>query len=237
MTSTHYHPAKVQKFSPTVVFVHHMWGSHKTTRRHQLLVNELGYNCISFDLLFGSQIKTIFPSPLILSAYKGIFHLWMRQIHGVLDQISGEKILYSFSGPCLSSLWAASERQDIKKVICDGGPFEQIYSNTKNFFIHEMGIKQPALNSLAAFAGTALWGLSPLDKLHRALEIWPHDRPILSVRGKLDPIVAIDSIDAVFRQHPHLNLKLLEIEQGQHLDGLKRFPKVYKPAISDFLAP
>ncbi len=166
----------------------------------------------------------------------GVFQLWKKQLHQVLDQIEGPKILYSFSGPSLSSLWVASERRDIVKVICDGGPFEQIYSNTRNFFRQEVGLKQPWAQSVASFLGTAVWGLQPLKKLHQVLEQWPSQIPILSIRGIQDDIVEIQSIRDLFDQHPNLPLTVAELPEGKHLDGLKNFPKLYRSFIQEFLA-
>ena len=218
-----------------MVFVHHMWGSHKTTRRHQNLVNELGFNCVSFDLLFGSKYKKYPLHPLVRYLPFGVFQLWKMQLHQVLDQLEGTKILYSFSGPSLSSLWVASERKDVMKVICDGGPFEQIYSNTRNFFRHEVGLSQSWAQSMASFLGTAVWGLRPLKKLHKVLDHWPTHIPILSIRGNQDDIVDIDSIRNLFNQHPDLPLTVAELPEGKHLDGLKNFPTPYRNFVQEFL--
>lgn len=232
----YYHKAQNKKHDEIVVFVHHMWGNHKTTWRHFRHLNDQGYDCVSFDLVMGSDKKTYKWSPVLKYLYKGVFYIWTRQIRSILNFIEGDKIIFAFSGPSLSAFWASHDRTDVKKFICDGGPFEQVFANSRNFFSDVLGIKNPALNYLAAYLGTAAWGYQPLVKLHKVLNIWPKQVPILSIRGKEDNIVALKSIDAVFTPHPNLNLSTLELEKGKHLDGMREFPTLYIAALERFLA-
>ncbi len=232
---THFHPASEKKYSPTVIFVHHMWGSHRTTARHYRTLNQLGFDCISFNLLYGSKKQSFVFHPLIFQIFKGVFYIWKEQVRRILDDVPGEKILFGFSGPSLSTLWAASDRDDVKMVICDGGPFEKIYSNSKNLFANVVGIKNPLLNIFLAFIGTLLWGLRPLRELSSVLSRWKTNVPLLSIRGGKDPIVPPETIDAVFRPHPSLNIEIFEIKEGGHLDGLKNFEGLYKKKITEFI--
>ena len=239
----HYHRARKKTENKTVIFVHHVGGSHKSTKRHYSLLNERGFDCVSFDLFLGfrsmeflsiTRIRKILGNPLFRSLHRGLFYVWTRQIQEVLDKVEGDKILYCFSAPCLSGLWAASNRQDVKKVICDGGPFAQLYKNSKNFFGFQLGLQQKQINALVSFFGIALWGYRPLSKLHRVLSQWG-DKPILSIRGEDDAMVFIDSIRNVFKPHSHLDLKVLEIQGGGHLNGLRDFPELYTKTLFDFL--
>ncbi len=229
------HSAKETKFKPTVIFVHHMWGSHKTCWRHFRYLNDKGFNCISFDLLMGSSHTKYQYHPEMKYIYKGVFYIWTRQIRTILDSIEGPKIVYSFSGPSLSALWACQGRDDIVKVICDGGPFHDLYENTKNFFYYEIGIKNKTLNAIASFFGTAIWGYKPLRKLHQVLSFWPSNIPILSIRGRQDNIVNIESIRAVFDPHPKLDLTVLELQHGKHLDGIRDYPEEYCKTMYPFI--
>lgn len=217
------------------MFVHHMWGSHRTPRRHFQYLNDKGFDCVTFDLLLGSEEQPTQWHADLKYLYKGIFYLWTRQIRAVLNSIEGPKIVYAFSGPSLSALWASQGRSDIKKVICDGGPFHNIYSNTKNFFRDVVGIKNKVLNKAFAFVGTALWGIQPLRKLHQVLSLWPKAIPILSIRGEADNIVSLESIQQVFAPHPNLNLTVLQLKHGKHLDGLRDFPEEYKACLQPFI--
>lgn len=229
------HPASEKKHSETVVFIHHMGGNHNSTWRHVRHLNDQGYDCISFDLLVGSRLKNLVWHPKLSLMYKGVFYLWSQQIIDILNFVESPKIVYAFSGPSLSAFWACHKRTDILKFICDGGPFHNIYSNTRNFFYHEMNIKTPLLNKASAFIGSSIWGLKPLGKLHHVLNQWPQHIPILSIRGTQDPIVAIKSIDRVFSPHHSLSLQVFEMPEGKHLDGLKNFPELYTQTLHRFL--
>ena len=212
-----------------------MWGNHKTTGRHYRYLNEKGFDCVSFDLLLGSNPGKFKFHPYLKYVYRGIFYLWTKQIRNVLDSVEGDKILFAFSGPSLSSLWAASQRPDVKKVICDGGPFHHVYQNTKNFFYYELGIKAHWFNAVAAYIAKLIWGYKPLTKLHKVLSQWPPNIPILSIRGVDDNIVALDSIRAVFNPHKNLTIEILEIPHGKHLDGMRDFPDQYCEKLLPFI--
>ena len=231
----YHHKATEKKYKETVVFVHHMYGNHKTTWRHYRLLNDMGYDCITFDLVMGSQLKGSAKHPYLKYLYRGVFYLWSKQIRSILDEIEGDKIIYAFSGPALSAFWAAGTRTDIKKFICDGGPFKRIWRNTRNFFYHELGIKNPTLNKISSFFGVSIWGIGPLEKLDRVLKRWNTDIPILSIRGIKDNIVHIDSMREVFTPHEHLKLTVVEFPEGKHLDGLREFYEEYKSRLIDFL--
>lgn len=231
----YYHKAVNKKYKPTVVFVHHMWGSHRTTWRHYRYLNEKGFDCVTFDLLLGSDLKKMDFHSDLRFFYKGVFYIWTRQIRSILDHIGGEKIIFGFSGPSLSAIWACHGRNDILKVICDGGPFHQIYENTRNFFAQEVGIKKPWANKTASYLGTAIWGVKPLEKLHKVLRVWPKSIPILSIRGVQDDIVDIDSIRQVFDAHRDLKITVLELEYGRHLDGMRDFPDKYNKVLLPFI--
>lgn len=231
----YYHPSKIESSNPTVILVHHMWGSHRSVLRHANYLNSIGFNCISFDFIFGTERFKIASHPLLRYLYKGVFYVWMRQIRLILDEIPGDKIVYSFSGPSLSALWASDNRNDVVKMICDGGPFHEIRNNTRNFFRKEAGISNEFLNGLSALIGTTIWGIHPLRKLHKVLNAWKPNVPILSIRGTEDDIVLIDTIDRVFAPHPQLPLTVVEIKGGRHLNGLRDFPDIYTQELKKFI--
>lgn len=231
-----HHPAKQKKHAETILLIHHMGGSHRTTNRHSRYFNRLGYDCVSFDLLLGTNLKNLFLHPLLKKGTKGVFTIWTKQIEEILNKVPGPKIICSFSGPSLSALVAAAPRTDIVKVICDGGPFTNIYENSRHVFDLEMNVTHPLLNSTLAFVATVVWGYRPLRKLHKALEAWSPNVPILSIRGLKDPIVTIESIRSVFRPHPNLPLMVLEIDEGTHLNGLRDHRDLYTQIVTKFLS-
>ena len=228
-----YHfPAVQKKHRETVVFVHHMWGSRKSPWRHWKCLNEMGFDCVCFDLIFGSRQAVGFH-PLLRYFPLGIFYIWFKQIQRVFDRVEGDKILYCFSAPGLPGLLACEGRSDIKKVICDGGPFYDSYKNSKNFFAFQ-GIRQKQLNTLFSLFGCPLFGYWCLFRLPGVLDRWKKV-PILSIQNLGDTVVSVESIKKVFNPHKHLNLKVFEIPTDGHLNGLKDFPELYCKALADFL--
>ena len=217
-----------------MVFVHHLWGSRHSVKRHCVYLNQLGFDCVSFDLIPGDSPKRVRWNPVMRYFYKGLFWMWMKQIREVLDQVHEDKILYSFSGPALSAFLACEKRKDIKKIICDGGPFADIYKNTSRLVAVELKIRQKILNFLVSVLFVLLMRSVPLKPLYKLLSEWG-DIPIFSIRGCLDSVVSIDSIRKIFEPHKNLNVKILEIPEGKHLDGLKKFPEIYKKELSKFL--
>ncbi len=225
-------PALEKKHRETVVFVHHMWGSHKSSWRHCKYFNEIGFDCVSFDLIFGCRQAMGFH-PLLRYFPMGLFYIWFKQIQRVFNQVQGGKILYCFSAPGLSGLLACEGRSDIKKVICDGGPFYDVYKNSRNFFAFQ-GIRQKQLNVLFSLLGLPFFGYQSLFRLQGVLNRW-EKVPILSIQNLGDTMVFIESIKKVFDPHKHLDLKVLEIPTEGHLNGLKDFPELYCKALWDFL--
>lgn len=218
-----------------MILIHHMWGSHRTVQRHVKYLNSIGYDCISFDLILGTENFEIQFHPLLRYLYMGVFYIWMRQIRIVLDEIPGDKIVYSFSGSSMSAIWAIDKRTDILKLICDGGPSHDYYHSSRNMFRLETGIRNNWLNSLSAFLGSSMWGIRPNPKLHEVLDTWNPNVPILSIRGTDDNIVSIEHINQVFTPHPRLPLTIVEIKGGRHLNGLRDFPDIYTQEVFRFL--
>lgn len=231
----YYHPSSKKKYKATVVFVHHMWGNHKTTWRHYRYLNDKGFDCVTFDLLMGSNSRNFKFHPLMKFFYKGVFYIWSRQIRSILDSVKGDKVVFAFSGPSLSTFWACNGRTDILKLICDGGPFDHIYKNSRNFFRIEFGITNRYLNAVVTWIGSLIWGYKPLPKLHKVLFQWSRSVPILSIRGCKDNIVALDSIRSIFNRHKNLRLEELELPYGKHLDGMREFPDQYCKTLMPFL--
>lgn len=226
--------APIKRHSPTVIFVHNMFGSARSPLRHQKWLNELGYNTVSFDL-FGASTRTQLLSPKIFKGlYKGNFYLWKQHIQKVFESVSGPKIIYAFSGPALSALIAAGSRSDILKVICDGGPFSNIGANTQNLFEHNLNLPfEPVLKSVATLAAKA-WGPAALNDLEATLKRWKPSRPILSIRGMKDPICPPETLERALKALP-FTPQILEIPEGVHLDGLKNHADIYQPAVEKFL--
>lgn len=231
------YPAKNKKHTETVVFIHHMFGNYRTTRRHQIMVNEMGYDCVSFDLVLASDDSLSWFNPLLKKLHLRIFEIWKLQIEEVLNQVKGNKVVFSFSGPSLSSLLAVGGRKDIVKVICDGGPFDDMEDCLKSMFEVEQGMSFQPFNWALSFFMAKIWGeKKALKHIHECLKQWDSKVPILSIRGGEDPIIPSQSIDKIFQAHQELPIDIFVFPQGKHIDGLKSFKEVYIEKINSFLS-
>lgn len=219
---------------PTVIFTHNMWGNHKVPLRHIRMFNDMGYDCVTFDLYKATTIKDTLAFQL-KSPHRFLYQDIVDQIKDVQDSIPGPKIMFSFSGPSLCALIASSERQDILANICDGGPFKEIYTCTLRMFRLQAQVPTLPLQMLTTAVGYFFWGLNSFPHLKNALSGWPKNRPILSIRGTKDPIVFPENIAHAFDGHPQLPLTVALIPEGGHLDGLKKHSEVYKKVVTDFL--
>lgn len=220
---------------PVVVFIHNMYGSYRSFHRHVKMFNEMGYTTASFDLVHASSNKEASKPQLVTSPLAFIYVKWTEQITDVLDSIPGQKIVFSFSGPSISALISASSRTDIDKFICDGGPFRELWDCIYRMFTVERQIANPIKHRLWTMGACLLLGPFAFRHLTQALEKWNPKLPILSIRGAQDPIVFPQNINNVFENQNHINIRIFLIEKGQHLDGLKNFPKEYRAVLLSFL--
>lgn len=211
-----------------------MWGNRNTFHRHIKLLNSWGFDVVTFDLYYGNTSAAVSPWG-ITGVFQFVYRGWVRQIQDVLDSFDGPKIVFSMSGPSMSGLIACEGRVDIVKYVCDGGPFAKLWKCTLRMMEQQSKIPTVFLRIVSTTLATLYWGPQAYGFLNRALNSWPSDRPLLSIRGLKDPIVPPDNIAAIFTPHPHLPLTVCEIPEGQHLDGLKSFPEIYTQALERFL--
>src|SRR4051812_14034270 len=99
----HYPAESTESGNPTVILVHNFAGNEKTLKRHADLLTGLGYPCVTFDLAWHGENPRK-PLPISLPNY------WAKEITQVLDETSGEKIVFAFSGPGASALRALAKR-------------------------------------------------------------------------------------------------------------------------------
>jgi hypothetical protein len=125
--------------------------------------------------------------------------------------------------------------QEIKTILDSiPGPFFDLIKCNWNFFTHgkkKIGLKKLGWNLYAR----GIWTIEHEKEITRDLARLPKNFPILSIRGWLDPLVPTTAIEKAFKGHDHLDLEILNLPEGGHLDGLKKFPEIYKPRVTDFL--
>lgn len=229
-------PAPQKKFKETVVMVHHFGGNKKTLARHASLFNDLGFDVVRFNLIF-NDVKPTKRLPITGDLRFGVRHLWVDQIESILNSIPGPKIVFSLSMPSNSALEAIARRQakDITAIICDGGPFLDLGKCIWNLYTHEFSVKSKILRAAFSSLSLALYGLGAKDSLKELLQQIPPGFPVLSIRGERDPLVSSNSIDKFFASQSHLKIETVSFLDGEHLDGLKRFPEEYTDYVRDFL--
>ena len=231
------HRAAERRYAETVVFIHHYGGSKKTVLRHVRMVNQLGYDAVTFDLLhfeFGKMPKL----PITADLKFGMRHLWAQQIEAVLNAVPGKKIIYSFSMPSASAIDALSRRQgrDVVAMVCDGGPFLDLPRCTWNLYTHEYVVKSRIMRGVFSAAGIAMFGLGIKSELPGQFRKIPAGFPVLSIQGASDPLVPRSAIEEFFSYGKHLELEEFVIPDGGHLDGLKRAPDDYVSMVRPFLS-
>lgn len=218
----------------TVVMIHNMWGNHRILARHVQLFHSLGYSVVTFNLYQASTIKD--PHPFGWRGPFGFMHQrWVEQTTDVLDSVEGKKILFAMSGPSVAAIIAGSGREDITHLICDSGPFKEVWSCTYRLFTQIWHIPTALLRAVFTTGAVLVWGPHAFRRSQRALQSWSSHIPILSIRGEKDPLIFDDSIEGIFKDHPHLNIFILRLPGAHHLDGLKMFPELYREKISEFL--
>ncbi len=231
-----WHLAGEPRYQETIVFVHHFGGSTKTLRRHLEFVNGLGYNAVSFQLDF-NELK--FPMRLPISAKSdfGIFAAWRDQIEVILNAVPGNKIVFSFSNPSFSAVAAIANRYatDVRGCICDGGPALNIIRSWWNLIGEKYKVKSVLFKAAMLPLGYIFIGPNFKSKVANALSTLPEGFPILSIRGWQDSLVPYEEIEAFFEGHSNIDLKVLSLPEGKHLDGLRNHSGEYIPVVKEFL--
>ena len=229
--------AKNKKFAPTVVFVHHVGGSKATVRRHQEFLAELGFDSVSFGLSFHT-LATIQGFPVTNDFKLGVLEVWTEELHQVLTAIPGKKIVFSFSMPSAAAAVAIAERNalDVAGWVCEGGPFVQLFKCCWNFFGIHKKIKNPLLRGV--FATTlyaSLKGEKMAQRIQHSIHALPTRFPVLSIRAWQDQLVPMSAIEGAFVDGDQLDLQVLSLTDGDHLQGLSAAPDEYKPRLTQFL--
>lgn len=225
-----------KSFNETILLVP-FWGAEKKNlQRHTDFLGEIGFDCVLFDLK--DSWPEIATNTLSSKAQFGLKHVWAEQIEALLNEIPGDKIVFSFSNPSASAIEAIAHRNasDIKGLICDGGPSGQLWHSMVNFFTHETPIPFYIAKALAAATTAFLWHPRFLTVIHDDLKKFPKNFRVLSIRGWKDPLISPKMIDLVFEPHRQLDWQKLSLPEGRHLNGLKDFPDSYKPPVIQFLS-
>lgn len=229
-----YAPAPKARFQETVLVVPFHGGKIHQLQRHLDLLNELGFNAVTYD-----QIEGPFLVPQFMSSRAGFGfkHVWADRVENLLNAIPGQKIVFAMSNPASGAIEAIARRKahDVRGLICDSGPTAQFWKSAVNYLTTEEPLPTRPLRYLAAGLSTILWTPDFKNALQDDLKKFRDGFPILSIRGWKDHLIPPQHIDMVFEEHPHLNWQKLSLPEGGHLNGLRDFAKEYTPAVRAFL--
>lgn len=230
-----WHLSSEKKYKETVLLVPFFGAKKKNLQRHIEFLNELGYDCVVFDLR--DEWHQVATNVLSSRNAFGLKHVWADQVEGLLNEIAGPKIVFSFSNPSASAIEAIARRRaiDIKGLICDGGPSAQLWHSMINFFTHETPLPTFPVKAFAAGLTAFLWHPRFLKVIHDDLVKFPQNFRVLSIRGWKDPLITPKMIDQIFEPHKQLDWQKLGLPEAAHLNGLKDFPEEYKPPVEKFL--
>ena len=129
-----YHSSGNKKHDVLIVLVHHLGGVPEQFKCHVEFLNQNGFDVYTYPLFLSGKEHWKDFFPMMKKNKMGIVETWAEELKQQLNQLSGDKIIFSFSYPSLSALLIAFERKDIKALICDGGPFSHLISASWRFF-------------------------------------------------------------------------------------------------------
>jgi hypothetical protein len=224
--------------SQTVILVPFYDGTKEQLLPHIRMLNQLGFRVLSFDLsMKGWGQFPISQDPRTKKAYIGIKHLWAQRIADVLDEVPGQKILFTLSNPSSCAIEAMSLRKknDVELMICDGGPFDMMWECGENLLEHYYEVKNFLFRKFLNVSLYWLWSPEHHKSLHETLSKLPNGFPVLSIRAGLDELVPPKAIEAAFAGHSQIQLEVFDLPDCKHLKGLKDHPAEYKKRVEDFL--
>lgn len=228
--------------SHLVFFVHFLNGHKKVLKRHIEFVNELGFDAYVFNL--NDSLKDYHYLPFNRKSKKfGLKHMLADQIEMHLNLFPNykNKIVFAFSNIAASAMEAIVHRietkksKDIKAMICDSGPGSHFMNDAFNLLKYEMKVNSFASRLVRAPLFAFAWSPKLNSDIHKDLEKFPKNFPLLSIRGWRDQLISPQSIDEVFEPHANLKWKKLNLPEAGHVNGLRDFPSEYRPAVESFL--
>ncbi|WP_413576748.1 hypothetical protein ACLVWU_01750 [Bdellovibrio sp. HCB290] len=226
-----------KQFNELIFFVHFYEGSKRELLRHIKLVNDLGFDAFAFQLN-GTAKDLVKRLPITADGTIGVKHVYAAQIEKLLNEIPGNKIIFSFSNPSASAIEAMAKRRCIDTVamICDSGPtarfLPSVWKLVRNYKFPVLfsGLKVPATAALSVF-----WSLHFHKDIQNQLAEFPENFPLLSIRGWKDKLIPPEHIDEVFEPHHNLNWTKLNLPEAEHLTGLRDCRSEYAPSVEAFL--
>lgn len=225
--------SKNKKYVETVFFVHFYEGNVAAIRKHIGMVNDLGFDAFAFQL---AEDKLGHSIPINSKKQFGLKHLYADQIEKLLNQIPGNKIVFSFSNPSAAAIEAIAARNatDIKALICDSGPSFQFIKSGENLL--RWNKHYPVLLSqIAAPFFSFFWSPKMHQDCIEQLNQLPHGFPVMTLLAQNDLLIPPADTMLGFEKAKNLNWKNKIFSNTGHLQGLKTDPEGYRKEVQDFL--
>lgn len=227
--------AKQKKYQETVLLVPFFQGKKINLKRHIEWLNEIGYDCVFFDLK--DEWHEVGFHLFTKDKRFGMKHVWTEQIETMLSEIAGQKIIFSFSNPSASAIESIARcgGNNIAGFICDSGPSGSLNESMIRYFSVEKPIPFFPIKWAASWAVTLLWHPNFKKVIHQDLEKFPKGFRVLSIRGWKDPLITPQMIDQLFEPHSQIDWQKLSLPEAGHLNGLKDFRDQYIEPVARFL--
>jgi hypothetical protein len=224
-----------KKFKELLFVVPFFGATRAQLKRHLNFFDEIGFDVVLINI--SNQPKDMLQKLFVTKYGPGLIHTWRFEIESALNQFHQDKLVYSFSNPCLAALMAISERSknDIKGLVCDSGPAGDFQESAKGLASYYFKINFYLFKLAFSLASVPIFYGGRENQIHDFMKKIPSHIPILSLRGWKDQLISPDSIDKIFNSHPNLNWTKLSFPTVGHLEALKLEPEKYKKEIGAFL--
>ena len=148
----------------------------------------------------------MFIPPISKNKKWGLRHIWADRIEEIIKLTPGEKVIFTLSNPSFSVLDAVARvnANEIKAIICDGGPFFDIYKFYWNLFTHAFNYNF-YFRAVQTLLGACYWNTFLYKQAARKyISKFDNKVPLLSIRAEKDILVTEESIETV--SYTHLTL-------------------------------
>ena len=231
-------PAKIRTSPFLIVLLHHLGGQPEYFKQHLEFLNQAGFDAYIYPAFLSgkTRLTDILPTTLRASHKLKIVTTWQKELNQHLDSLPQEKIIYSFSLPSLAALLCASERKDIKALVCEGGPFIQIPLGAWRLFTHYEPCENIFLKIyLSLKLSLAFEGFSLSQKKKKLQRLLPKSLPVLSLQAEQDLLVPPSKISKFFKGIHGIQLTRCFLKKSPHVAGLKTERDFYIKNVLAFL--
>lgn len=233
-TKGKYHQSNNKEHNILIVLVHHLGGVPEQFKYHVDFLNQNGFDVYTYSFFLSGKEHWKDFFPMMKKNKMGIVETWAKELKQQLNNLDGDKIIFSFSYPSLSALLIASQRKDIRALICDGGPFSHLIFASWRFFTYHLKTDNIFLKVYLAgkmyFAFYDQFAWKRVKKLNL-----PQHFPILSFQGERDQLIPPVFINDFFQKIKHINLNVCRLQNSSHLEGLKKDRELYVKTVLNFL--